>query len=80
MTREEKILLAKNLNGLLGTGSLNWLSDYNMEFKKEQINIFFKKENEALKALSKIPKLKATIIKTPKHVNVYFKYCLNILL
>lgn len=80
MTIEERIFLAKTLNGLLGTGTLNWLTDYNMEFKKEQINIFFKKENEALKALSRIPHLKATIIKTPRHVNVYFKYCLNILL
>lgn len=80
MTQVEKQQLAKKVNGLLGSGTLNWLGDFNMETKKEQFSIFFNKESMAKKALSELLGLNAKIVKTPKFVNAYFKFSVTIVL
>lgn len=80
MTTQEQQQLAKKLNGLLGTGTLNWLGNYNMELKKHQFSIFFNKESQAKKALSQVSDLNASLIKVPKFVNCYFKYAIRVII
>jgi hypothetical protein len=80
MTMQEKQEIAKKVNGLLGTGSLNWLTDFNRELKKEQFTIFFNKESEAKKAIHQLGNFNSRITKTPKFVNMYFKYGVTIIL
>ncbi len=80
MTTQEQQQVAKRVNGILGSGSLNWLGNYNMELKKEQFSIFFIKESQAKKALAQLNGLNANILKTPKFVNVAFKFCVRIII
>lgn len=82
MTIQERIALAKKVNGLLGTGSLNWLGDYNNELKKGHFSIFFSSKSKAQAALSTIldSGMDARIVPTPSFVNVYFKFAVTITL
>ncbi len=83
MTYTEKQVIAKQVNGLLGSGNLNWLGDINMETKKEQFNLFFNKEKQAKQAkqaLNNLGILNVKIVKTPKFVNNYFKFSVTIIL
>jgi len=67
MEMQEKQEIAKKVNGLLGTGSLNWLTDFN-------------RESEAKKAIQQLGDFNSRITKTPKFVNMYFKYGVTIIL
>lgn len=67
----EQQQIAKNLKGILGTGSLNWLGNFNMETKKDQFSIFFNKESIARKAMKTTG---GRLVKTPSFVNSYFKW------
>ena len=79
MTKQEQHTIARKLNATLGVGTLNWMGDYNYEFKKPQFSVFFHKENEAKKAIKELSKYGETSIhKTPKFINVYFKFSVNV--
>ena len=81
MKKQDQKYAANKVNGLLGTGLLNWLGDFDMETKKQQFNVFFKNESQAIKALQFLAKYGSTkIVKTPKCVNTYFKICVNVIL
>jgi len=79
-TKDEQQKIAKSVNGLLGIGELNWLTDYNRELKKEQFNVFFHKRSNAEKALTILSKYgNVKILKTPSFVNTYFQYSVNVI-
>lgn len=80
MTLEKKQEIAKQVDGLLGAGSLNWMTDFNRELKKAQFSIFFNKLSKAKKALLLLNEYDARIIKTPSFVNIYFKYAVTIII
>lgn len=80
MTTQEKQEIAKKVNGILGTGKLNWVTDFNRELKKEQFTIFFNKESKAKKAMLQLNEFNTRITNTPKFVNIYFKYGVTITL
>ncbi len=76
---EERKKIANKLNGLLGFGTLNWMGDYSHENKQNCFSVFFKNKPTAEKAMKQISHLNPKILKTPNHVNTYFKYSLFIL-
>jgi len=54
------------------------MGDFNMQTKKHQFNLFFHKETEAKKAVQKLAVMQPKMLKTPRFVNVYFKYSITI--
>ena len=79
MTTKELKLAAKNVNGVLGEGRINWIGNFNMETKKQQFNVFFAKEKEAKKALLSLSQYgKTRILKTPSFINSYFKFAVSV--
>jgi hypothetical protein len=78
-TIEDRTKIAKSVNGILGYGTLNWMGDYSMEFKRPCYSIFFNKKTKAEKAMMHLAHLNPKLLTTPTFINMYFKYSLFIL-
>ena len=78
---ENQRKLASQVKGLVGTDRLNWMGNYNYDLKKKTVNIFFFKENDAKKAILMLNNYSVTkIYKTPKWINIAFKFSISIIL
>lgn len=80
MKIENRQKIAKEVNGQLGVGLLNWMGDFDMATKRNQFSIFFNKESQAKKALLHLRRYgEVKLLKTPKFVNIYFKFSVTII-